>query len=70
MLLAIGGMLSALALFNALLMSYSRIPFAMAIDRLLPSPLARTDERGTPRTAIIVSDAAAGTCCWNVINAN
>jgi amino acid transporter len=55
LLLAAGGMVSALALFNALLMSYSRIPFAMAIDRLLPEALARTDVRGTPRTAVIVS---------------
>jgi amino acid transporter len=54
-LLAVGGMVSAIALFNALLMSYSRIPFAMATDNLLPTPLARTDVRGTPRTAIIVS---------------
>ena len=54
-LLAVGGMISAVALFNALLMSYSRIPFAMALDKLLPTPLARTDTRGTPRTAIVVS---------------
>jgi amino acid transporter len=54
-LVAVGGMVSAVALFNALLMSYSRIPFAMATDKLLPTPLARTDTRGTPRTAIIVS---------------
>ena len=54
-LLAVGGMVSAAALFNALLMSYSRIPFAMAADKLLPAPLARTDARGTPRVAIIVS---------------
>ena len=51
----IGGMVSALALFNALLMSYSRIPFVMAQDRLLPSPLARADSRGTPRTAVVAS---------------
>ena len=54
-LLAVGGMVSALALFNALLLSYSRIPFAMAVDGVLPAPLARTDRRGTPRTAVIIS---------------
>ena len=54
-LLAVGGMVSAIALFNALLMTYSRIPFAMARDRTLPSVLGRTDERGVPRTAVIVS---------------
>ena len=53
--IAIGGMVSAVALFNALLLAYSRIPFVMAADGLLPAPLARTDARGTPRTAILFS---------------
>ncbi len=52
---AAAGMVSALALFNALLLSYSRIPFAMAGDRLLPAFLARPDARGTPRSAVIIS---------------
>lgn len=50
--LAIGGMVSAIALFNALLMVYTRIPFVMALDGLLPAALGRTDDRGTPRNAI------------------
>ncbi|HEX3865182.1 MAG TPA: APC family permease, partial [Gemmatimonadaceae bacterium] len=53
--IALGGMVSALALFNALLLAYSRIPFVMATDKLLPSALAKTDERGTPRNAVLVS---------------
>ena len=53
--IAAAGMVSALALFNALLLSYSRIPLAMATDGLLPSPLARTDARGTPRNAVLAS---------------
>ena len=53
--IAIGGMVSAVALFNALLLSYSRIPFVMAEDELMPRALGATDGRGTPRTAIIVS---------------
>ena len=48
-------MVSALALFNALLLAYSRIPFVMASDRLLPSALGRTDSSGTPRNAVLVS---------------
>ena len=51
--IAIGGMVSAIALFNALLLAYSRIPFVMAMDGLLPAPLARTDARGTPRNAVL-----------------
>src|SRR6185503_9550564 len=53
--LALAGMVSALSLFNALLLSYSRIPLVLAQDRLLPAPLARVDERGTPRNAVLVS---------------
>src|SRR5439155_7932739 len=49
------GMVSAVALFNALLLSYSRVPFVIADDGLLPAPLARTDTNGTPRTAVLVS---------------
>jgi amino acid transporter len=53
--IALAGMISALALFNALLMSYSRISLAMANDGLLPRFLAATDARGTPVNAILVS---------------
>jgi amino acid transporter len=53
--LAVAGLASALALFNALLMAYSRIPLAMAADGLLPRALARLDARGTPRNAVLAS---------------
>ena len=55
--IAVGGLVSALALFNALLLAYSRIPLAMAGDGLLPAALAKTDSRGTPRRAVLVSAA-------------
>ncbi|MEP6990697.1 MAG: APC family permease [bacterium] len=53
--IAVGGMVGALALANALLLTYSRIPFVMADDGLLPAALARTDKRGTPRNAVLSS---------------
>jgi amino acid transporter len=53
--IAVGGMISALALFNALLLSYSRIPLVLASDGLLPNDLAKLDRRGTPRNAVIIS---------------
>ncbi len=56
--IALAGMVSAFALFNALLLSYSRIPLVLAQDGLLPAPLARTDARGTPRNAVIASAVA------------
>lgn len=55
--LAIAGMVSALAMFNASLLAYSRIPAAMAADGLLPAPLAATDGNGTPRGAVLASAA-------------
>jgi amino acid transporter len=56
--LAAAGMVSAFALFNALLLAYSRIPLVMAQDGLLPAPLARVDARGVPRNAVLVSAVA------------
>lgn len=60
--IAIAGMVSAVALFNALLLAYSRIPFVMAQDGLLPARLGTTDARGTPRTAVLVSAV-----CYSVV---
>jgi amino acid transporter len=60
--LALAGMVSALALFNALLLSYSRIPFVMAQDGLLPRAFGRTDARGTPRVAILAAAA-----CYSLV---
>jgi len=51
-------MVSAFGLFNALLLSYSRIPLVMAQDGFLPARLAATDARGTPRNAVLVSAVA------------
>src|SRR5437867_11496381 len=48
-------MVSAFALFNALLLRYSRIPLVLGQDGLLPAALAATDARGTPRNAVLVS---------------
>jgi amino acid transporter len=56
--IAAAGMLSAFALFNALLLAYSRIPLVLAQDGLLPAALAATDARGTPRNAVLVSAVA------------
>src|SRR2546423_209341 len=59
-LLALGGMMSAFGMFNALVMSYSRLPLAMARDRMLPKIFAKTSKRtNVPWVAITV---CAG--CW------
>jgi amino acid transporter len=54
-LLSFGGMASALGLFLSILLSISRVPKAMADDRLLPPVLSRLHPRfGTPYVSIIV----------------
>jgi amino acid transporter len=59
-LLALGGMMSAFGMFNALVMSYSRLPLAMARDGMLPKLFAKTSKRThVPWVAIVVCAA-----CW------
>ena len=58
-----GGMMSAFGMFTSLVMSYSRLPLAMAQDGLLPLVFARTTRRnGAPWVAIIALAAAWLTC--------
>jgi amino acid transporter len=53
--LIVGGMFSAFAMFNALVMSYSRLPLAMAQDGMLPRAFAKLHTRtGAPWVAIVV----------------
>ncbi len=60
-LVAVAGMVSALGLYNALLLAFTRVPLALARDGLLPAALARTDARGTPVRAVVASAA-----CYSV----
>jgi amino acid transporter len=61
--LVLGGMLSAFGMFNALVMSYSRLPLAMANDGMLPKVFARLHPRtGAPWVAIIVCAIGWATC--------
>jgi len=54
-----GGMLCGLGMMNALVLSYSRVPMAMAQDGLLPCQLSRTSTRtGAPWVSILVCAAA------------
>jgi amino acid transporter len=56
----LGGMMSAFGMFNALVMSYSRLPLAMARDGMLPKIFAKTSKRtDAPYIAII-----ACATCW------
>ncbi len=51
--LVLGGMMSAFGMFNALVMSYSRLPYAMAEDGLLPKVFARLNRHSVPWVSIL-----------------
>ena len=61
---ALAGLVSALSMFNALLLAYSRVPLAMAADGMLPAFLARIDARGTPVNVVLVSAAFYTVCAF------
>lgn len=49
-----GGAISGIGMFNALVMSYSRLPTAMAEDGMLPHVFARRNRRGVPWVSVLV----------------
>ena len=54
-LLVLGGMMSAFGMFNALVMSYSRLPLAMAQDGMLPKVFSKKHSKTrAPWVAIVV----------------
>jgi len=59
-LIVLGGMMSAFGMFNALVMSYSRLPLAMARDGMLPKVFAKLSSKTqAPWVAIVVCAS-----CW------
>jgi amino acid transporter len=48
-----GGCLTGIGMFNALSMSYTRLPMAMAADGMLPSILGRRNRRGVPWVSVL-----------------
>jgi amino acid transporter len=64
--LVAGGMVSAFGMFNALVMSYSRLPLAMAQDGMLPRFFGKLHSRTrAPWVAILVC-AAGWAMCLNL----
>lgn len=59
----VGGMVCGAGMFNALLMSYSRLPAVLAEDGYLPRVLTKRDPRsGTPWVSVGVCCAVYATC--------
>jgi len=64
--IALGGMLCGLGMFNVLVMSYSRLPMAMARDGMLPRWLRRRDPRSGAPTRIILIAAVLYAACMGL----
>ena len=61
--LALGGMISGFGMFNALVMSYSRLPLAMAQDGMLPKVFGKLHSRTrAPWVAILVCAVGWALC--------
>jgi amino acid transporter len=61
--IVLGGMMSAFGMFNALVMSYSRLPLAMAREGMLPKVFAKVTRRtGVPWVAILVCASLWALC--------
>jgi amino acid transporter len=54
----LGGMLNGAGMFNALMLSYARVPYALALDGLLPRFLTRTTSRQVPWASVLVCAVA------------
>ncbi len=53
-----GGVITGVGMFNALVMSYTRLPMAMAEDGMLPQVLARRNQRGVPWVSVLLCGLA------------
>jgi amino acid transporter len=49
----VGGAINGFGMFNALMMSYTRLPMAMARDGLLPAAFARVNKRNVPWVSVL-----------------
>jgi amino acid transporter len=49
-----GGVICGIGMFNALMMSYTRLPMAMAEDGMLPRFVARRNRRGVPWVSVLI----------------
>ena len=57
---AMGGVITGVGMFNALVMSYSRLPMAMAEDGMLPNIVASRNSRGVPWVSVLLCGLAWG----------
>jgi len=60
----LGGMINGAGMFNALMLSYARVPYALALDGLLPRFLARTTPATPTRAPIPWASVLVCAAAW------
>jgi len=55
-----GGAITGIGMFNALVMSYTRLPMAMAEEGMLPRVVAKRNSRGVPWVSVVLCGLAWG----------
>jgi amino acid transporter len=59
MAVVLGGLINGSGMFNALMLSYTRVPFAMAEDGLMPKVMLRRNAKGVPWVSVLFC-----ACIW------
>jgi amino acid transporter len=54
----LGGTINGFGMFNALMMSYTRVPYALAKEGLLPKVVARRTDAGVPWVSVVLCSVA------------
>jgi amino acid transporter len=54
----LGGTINGFGMFNALMMSYTRVPYALAEEGLLPKVMARRTDAGVPWVSVVLCSVA------------
>ncbi len=54
----LGGTINGFGMFNALMMSYTRVPYALAEEGMLPKVVARRTEGGVPWVSVVLCSVA------------
>jgi amino acid transporter len=54
----LGGTINGFGMFNALMLSYTRVPYAMALEGMLPKVVARKTTAGVPWVSVLLCSAA------------
>ena len=56
--IVLGGTINGFGMFNALMLSYTRVPYALALEGMLPKVVARRTKSGVPWVSVLLCSIA------------